>query len=112
MFADFKELLSIFNAHSVKYLIVGGYAVSFHAQPRVTKDIDLLIKPDAENAKAVYAALARFGAPLEGLTPEDFSERGKFFRMVLGGCGSVRRMLSIMSLWAPTTLYGNWPVRS
>jgi hypothetical protein len=81
MFPDFKELLSIFNAHGVKYLIVGGYAVSFHAQPRVTKDIDLLIKPDAGNAKAVYAALAQFGAPMEGLTPEDFRERSKFFRM-------------------------------
>ena len=81
MYPDFKELLSIFNAHGVKYLIVGGYAVSFHAQPRVTKDIDLLIKADADNAKAVYAALAKFGAPLEGLTPENFNERGKFFRM-------------------------------
>ena len=81
MFDDFKELLSIFHAHGVKYLIVGGYAVSFHAQPRATKDIDLLIKPDAENSKAVYAALAKFGAPLEGLTAEDFSDRGKFFRM-------------------------------
>jgi hypothetical protein len=81
MHPDFKELLSIFNALNVKYLIVGGYAVSFHAQPRLTKDIDLLIQPDADNAKAVFAALARFGAPLEGLAPEDFSERGKFFRM-------------------------------
>jgi hypothetical protein len=81
MFEDFKELLSIFNAHSVKYLIVGGYAVSFHAQPRATKDIDLLIKPDAENAKAVFAALTQFGATLEGLTAEHFSDRGKFFRM-------------------------------
>ena len=70
MFDDFKELLSIFNAHGVKYLIVGGYAVSFHAQPRATKDIDLLIKPDDENAKAIYAALAKFGAPLEGLTAQ------------------------------------------
>ena len=33
------------------------------------------------NAKAVYAALAKFGAPMEALTPEDFSQRGKFFRM-------------------------------
>jgi hypothetical protein len=40
MFDDFKELLSIFHAHGVKYLIVGGYAVSLHAQPRATKDID------------------------------------------------------------------------
>jgi hypothetical protein len=66
MYPDFKELLSIFNAQRVKYLVVGGYAVSFHAQPRVTKDIDLLIKADAENSKAVYAALAKFGAPMEG----------------------------------------------
>jgi hypothetical protein len=81
MFDDFKELLSIFNAQKVKYLIVGGYAVSFHAQPRATNDIDLLIKPDAENAKAVYAALSEFGAPLEGLTAENFIEHDKFFRM-------------------------------
>jgi hypothetical protein len=81
MFQDFNELLSIFNAHSVKYLVVGGYAVSFHAQPRATKVIDLLILPAADNAKAVYAALAKFGAPMEGLTPQDFTQRGKFFRM-------------------------------
>ena len=39
------------------------------------------MKPDAENAEAVYAALREFGAPLEGLTPTDFAERGPFFRM-------------------------------
>lgn len=81
MYPDFKELLSVFNAHSVKYLIVGGYAVSFHAQPRATKDIDILVKPDAGNAKATYAALSKFGAPLEGLAPEDFAGLGSFFRM-------------------------------
>jgi hypothetical protein len=81
MFDDFKELLSIFNAQKVKYLIVGGYAVSFHAQPRATKDIDLLIKPDIENARAVYDAPGKFGPPLDGLTAEDFIARDKFFRM-------------------------------
>jgi len=79
MFQDFKELLSIFNALGVKYLIVGGYAVSFHAQPRATKDIDLLIKPEADNATTVYAALAKFGAPLDGIAVDDFSGRKKFF---------------------------------
>jgi DNA mismatch repair protein MutH len=72
MFDDFKELLSIFKAQKVKYLIVGGYAVSFHEQPRATKDIDLLIKPDGENARAVYEALGKFGAPLDGLTANHF----------------------------------------
>jgi hypothetical protein len=50
MFDDFKELLSAFNAHSLKYLVVGGYAVSFHAQPRATKDLDLFITADQANA--------------------------------------------------------------
>jgi Nucleotidyltransferase of unknown function (DUF6036) len=81
MYPDFKELLSQFNAHKVKYLVVGGYAVSFHAQPRATKDLDILIKPDAANAAAVYEALAKFGAQLDELTPEDFIEKGKFYRI-------------------------------
>jgi len=61
--------------------VIGAYAVSIHAQPRATKDLDILVKADAENAAAVFAALARFGAPLEGLTPADFAEPGPFFRM-------------------------------
>jgi hypothetical protein len=53
MFEDFKELLSAFNAHEVRYLIVGGYAVSLHAEPRATKDLDILISADAENGEAI-----------------------------------------------------------
>lgn len=80
MFQDYKDLLSAFNAHCVKYLIVGGYAVSFHAQPRATKDIDLFIKADAPNAKATYAALSSFGAPLENLRVEDLVDPNNFIR--------------------------------
>ena len=81
MYPDFKELLSVLNAHRVKYLVVGAYAVSIHAQPRATKDIDILIEADADNAEAVFAALAQFGAPLQGLTSADFAEEGPFFRI-------------------------------
>lgn len=63
MFEEFKELLSIFNARKVRYLVVGGYAVSLYAQPRSTQDVDILIASDAENARAVYGALQDFGAP-------------------------------------------------
>lgn len=80
MYQDYKDLLSAFHARGVKYLIVGGYAVIFHAQPRVTTDIDLFIKADAANGQATYAALAEFGASLQGIRPEDFAERGAFFR--------------------------------
>ncbi len=80
MYQDYKDLLSAFHAHGVKYLIVGGYAVIFHAQPRYTKDIDLFVKADTANAQALYAALAEFGAPLQGIRPEEFADRGSFFR--------------------------------
>jgi len=59
---------------------VGAYAVIYHAQPRFTKDIDLFIKADPANAQATYDALAAFGAPFLGIRPEDFAERGTFFR--------------------------------
>ena len=78
---DFKELLFAFDAHKVRYLVVGGYAVSFHAQPRATKDLDLFVKPDAANAKAVYDALSQFGAPMDGFRVEDFMKPDLFFRI-------------------------------
>jgi len=80
MFQDYKDLLSVFDAHGVKYLIVGGYAVIFHAQPRFTKDLDIFVRADSANARAMHAALAAFGAPLEGIRPEDFTDRNSFFR--------------------------------
>jgi len=80
MYQDYKDLLSAFHAHGVKYLIVGGYAVIFHAQPRATKDIDLLIKADPANAQATYAALAEFGAPLKTYARGISTDRKAFFR--------------------------------
>lgn len=80
MYQDYKDLLSAFNAHGVKYLIVGGYAVAFHAQPRATKDIDLFIKAEPANARAAYAALGQFGAPLQNIRAEDLAEPGSFIR--------------------------------
>jgi hypothetical protein len=80
MFQDYKDLLSAFHAHGVKYLIVGGYAVIFHAQPRFTKDLDFFIKADLANARATYAALAEFGVRVQGIRPEDFTDRNSFFR--------------------------------
>src|SRR5438105_12265634 len=80
MYQDYKDLLSAFHAHGVKYLIVGGFAVTFHAQPRFTRDMDLFLKADPANAQATYAALGGFDAPLQGICPEDFADRSSFFR--------------------------------
>jgi hypothetical protein len=80
MYQDYKDLLSAFQSHGVKYLVVGGLAVIYHSQPRFTKDMDLFIKKDPENAKATYAALAQFGVPLQDVHPEDFTDPNVFFR--------------------------------
>jgi hypothetical protein len=42
--------------------------------------MDLFIKADPENARAIHAALAEFGAPLQGVRPEDLIDRNSFFR--------------------------------
>jgi predicted nucleotidyltransferase len=72
MWNDQKDILRVFNAHGVEYLIVGGHAVSQHAEPRATKDLDVFIRNDATNAERVFQALVEFGAPLAGLTVNDF----------------------------------------
>lgn len=77
---DYKDLLSAFQSHGVRYLVVGGYAVIYHAQPRFTNDLDLFIQADPANARAAYAALAEFGAALQGMQPEDFADPNSFFR--------------------------------
>jgi hypothetical protein len=57
MNSDFKELLSALNGFQVKYLVIGGYAVMKYAEPRFTKDLDIWVKADNENARAVFDAL-------------------------------------------------------
>jgi hypothetical protein len=42
--------------------------------------MDLFIQANAANAKTTYAALAAFGAPLQGIRPDDFTDRNSFFR--------------------------------
>ncbi len=75
---DLKDLLLAFNAHAVEYLVVGGYAFGAYSEPRTTKDLDLFIRSDKKNAEAVFRALAQYGAPLEGLSSEDFTDGSSF----------------------------------
>jgi hypothetical protein len=73
-----KELLRAFNDQGVKYLIVGGYAFGVHAEPRATKELDIFIRSDEQNAAAVFRALAQYGAPLGDLKPADFMDGTTF----------------------------------
>jgi hypothetical protein len=77
--ADMRELLEIFNRRGVEYLVVGGHAVSAYAEPRATKDLDVLVSPRSENALRVFGALEEFGAPLAAMTSADFEDEESFF---------------------------------
>ena len=69
---DFKEFFQLLNANSVRYLIIGGYAVAYHGYPRYTKDVDIWIWINPENAEQVVKTLKDFGFASLGLKAEDF----------------------------------------
>jgi hypothetical protein len=76
MTKDFEELFACLRHRKVKALVVGGYAVAFHGQPRFTKDIDVFVEPTPENADRLLAALSDFGFGGLGLTASDFASPG------------------------------------
>jgi hypothetical protein len=75
---DLMDLLAAFSSSNVEYLVIGGWAVSVHTEPRFTKDLDLLLDNDPANIARAASALETFGAPadvvgtLEKLGPEEF----------------------------------------
>lgn len=82
---DFRDAIAAFVDGDVEFLIVGAYALAFHGAPRASGDIDLFVRPTAENGSRVHAALLEFGAPLEahGVTPEDFARTGTVYQIGL-----------------------------
>jgi hypothetical protein len=78
---DFRDLFAELNDAGVEYLLVGGYALAFHAVPRFTKDLDVWVNATQANAARVHSALARFGAPLEQLRPSDLERPGIVFQI-------------------------------
>jgi hypothetical protein len=81
MNSDFRDLLKLFNAHRVRYLVVGGYAVMKYTEPRYTKDLDVWVEATPKNAKAVFKALRKFEAPLANLHESDFATEGFCYQM-------------------------------
>jgi hypothetical protein len=69
---DFKDFFTSLNGASVRYLVVGGYAVALHGHPRYTKDIDIWVGLDKDNAGRLVQAIDNFGFGSLGLAAEDF----------------------------------------
>ena len=71
---DFREFIQLLNDHSVRYLVVGGYAVALHGHPRYTKDLDVWAEADSENIERLLSALKAFGFGSLDLNVDDFLE--------------------------------------
>ncbi len=89
---DYKEMLQRLLDAGVEFLLVGAYALAAHGHPRATGDIDIWVCPSPENAHRVYTVLAAFGAPLQAVTPQDFSHPDVVFQI-----GVAPRRIDIMT---------------
>lgn len=78
---DFKEFLKLLNENSVKYLLIGGYAVGYYGYPRPTGDMDIWIRIDEENAAKTVKTLNDFGFSSPELTKEIFLKEKQIVRM-------------------------------
>jgi hypothetical protein len=75
---QFDEIVSIFRAldrEAVEYVLVGGVAVGLHGFERATNDVDLFVRPTAENVERLRRALRSvFDDPsIEEITAEDLA---------------------------------------
>jgi hypothetical protein len=80
---DFRDLFAALNVADAEFLIVGGYALAVHGAPRFTKDLDVWVDANPDNAQKVWNALDAFGAPFGDLTIQDLSVPGIVFQMGL-----------------------------
>lgn len=57
---DMLDFLRLLDRHGVRYLLIGGYAVTFYGHVRFTADIDFAYDPAPENSARLFAALREF----------------------------------------------------
>jgi hypothetical protein len=79
---DFTDLLSELCEAEAEFLVVGGWAVILYGNVRATDVLDIFVRATVANSKRVYAALERFGAPLQAhaVSPEHFAREGDAYR--------------------------------
>jgi hypothetical protein len=107
VFADFADVARELRSAGARFLIVGAYAMAAHGVPRATGDLDLWVEASARNASRVWAALARFGAPLAAASvTEDFARADTVFQI-----GVPPRRIDVMTTIDGVDFHGAWKTR-
>lgn len=78
---DYEEFIEFLNRIGARYLVVGAHAVAFHARPRATKDLDLLLEASAENAARVLEVIRLFLGTDLGIRVEDLTTPGRIIQL-------------------------------
>ena len=71
---DFVEFIDALNKASVRYILVGGYAVIYHGYNLTTGDLDIWVEATKENYQCLKKAFSIFGMSLFNLTEERFCD--------------------------------------
>ncbi len=70
---DLREFLGSLNSRGIDYVIVGAHSLAFHARPRYTGDLDILVRATPENAAKLVDLLNHFGFADAGFKDSDFT---------------------------------------
>jgi len=84
LFEEFRAVVGALGAARVPYAICGGIAMSIHAHPRATIDIDLLAPPDA------------VAEIVDALLPHGFVRRERTPARLAGGAVVMHRLTKII----------------
>ena len=101
---DFVEMLCALSETGAEFIIVGAHALAAHGHPRATGDLDIWIRPGAENAGRVLRALRKFGAPLLDLTQSDLIRPGTVFQI-----GTAPSRIDILTTITGVSWEQAWP---
>jgi hypothetical protein len=78
---DLREFIELLNSRGVDYVIVGAHSLAFHGRPRYTGDLDILVRPSAENAARLVLLLKEFGFGQAGVKESDFTESDQIIQL-------------------------------
>ena len=70
--SDLREFIHLLNTKSVRYVIVGAWALAFHGRPRYTGDLDIFVARDQNNADRLMEVIEAFGFGQSGIKQNDF----------------------------------------
>ncbi len=78
---DLREFVGLLKEKGVKYLVIGGYAVAYHGYPRYTKDIDIWVWLNEENAQKVIETIKAFGMASMNILVEDLLNKNSVIQL-------------------------------